>query len=278
MAVPYRDPTAQAALPSPSRRTEVGAWRNGGMTAAARLVAEETPVALTYGRVTQAVMLATPADLEDFAIGFSLTERIVAHREEIEALEMVAVEHGIELRMSVTGLRLDALLRRRRFLAGATGCGLCGLESLDEAARQPPSVDGAARVSARQLAALPEQLAAHQALNHATHAVHAAAFWTQRDGIVLVREDVGRHNALDKLAGALARGGLSPAEGVIALTSRVSVELVQKAARIGTQVIMAISAPTALALRVADAAGITVIGVARHDGFEVFCHPQRVTI
>ncbi len=248
------------------------------MTAAERFLAEETPVALTYGRVTQAVMLATPADLEDFAIGFSLTERIVAHPEEIEALDVVTVEHGIELRLSVTGLRLDALLRRRRFLAGATGCGLCGLESLDEAARQPPLISSTALVSATRLAALPEQLAAHQPLNHATHAVHAAAFWTERDGIVLLREDVGRHNALDKLAGALARTGSSAAEGVVALTSRVSVELVQKAARIGAPVIMAISAPTALALRVADAAGITVIGVARHDGFEVFCHPYRVTI
>ncbi len=223
-------------------------------------------------------MLATPADLEDFAVGFSLTERIVTHPGEIETLDIVAVEHGIELRMDVADLRMDALLRRRRHLTGATGCGLCGLESLAEAVRQPPAIGPGPRLPARLLGQLPAALAARQALNQATRAVHAAAFWTERQGLVLVREDVGRHNALDKLAGAMARARLDPSGGAIALTSRVSVELVQKAARIGAPVILAVSAPTALALRVADAAGITVIGIARDDGFEIFCHPERIDL
>jgi FdhD protein len=256
----------------------VTAWRVSGAARGTRDIPEETAVALTYGRMTHAVMMATPADLEDFAVGFSLAERIIASPSEIEELEIVAGAQGIELRMSVGGGRMDALLHRRRFLTGATGCGLCGMESLAEAARAPPFVRGTLRVSADALAAAPAALAERQSLNALTHAVHAAGFWTETDGILLVREDVGRHNALDKLAGALARRGMDASRGVVVLTSRVSVEMVQKAAVIGSPIIMAVSAPTALALRVATEAGITLIGIGRGDGFELFTHPARIVL
>ena len=262
-------------LPRPSVRVEVAAWASGDRVARSRAVPEETAIAFTYGRATHAVMMASPADLEDFALGFSLGEGIVGTAAEIEELEIVARDEGIELRMVLAHDRMDALLRRRRYLTGATGCGLCGMESLAEAGREPPRVTAQPRFAASALAAVPGALARAQALNLATRATHAAAFWTEREGIVAVREDVGRHNALDKLAGAVARAAADTAVGVVALTSRVSVELVQKAAVMGVPVLMAVSAPTGLALRVAERAGITLIGVARADGFEVFTHPER---
>ncbi|MCL2428162.1 MAG: formate dehydrogenase accessory sulfurtransferase FdhD [Alphaproteobacteria bacterium] len=262
-------------LPPSQRRVSLVAWR-GEPAAATRLIPEETAIALTYGRVTQAVMMATPADLEDFAIGFSLTEGIVGAASEIEEITQVVDENGIELRMEVAGARMDALLRRRRFLTGATGCGLCGMESLAEAARSVPRVSSGIAFAAPTLVTLPAALGARQLLNQATHAVHAAGFWSEGEGLLLVREDVGRHNALDKLAGAIACRDLDAGVGVLVLTSRVSVEMVQKAAMLGVPLVIAVSAPTSLALRTAEKAGITLVGVARQDGFEVFTHPSRI--
>ena len=235
---------------------------------------EETAVALTYNRVTHAVMMATPADLEDFAAGFSRAEGIIDAAPDIEELDIVPAPLGVELRMWIAPARMAALERRRRHGAGPTGCGLCGMDSLADAMQAPPMVGQGPTLSAADVAAAVASLDPAQALNHLTRAVHAAGFWS--GGLLALREDVGRHNALDKLTGALLRAGQDPAAGVLVMTSRISVELVQKAANAGIAVLVAVSAPTALAIRVADAAGITLVGIARRDGFEVFTHRRRI--
>jgi FdhD protein len=262
-----REPTATVAC---------SIWRHQAASAGKRIVPEETAVAFSYDGGTYAVMMATPQDLEDFALGFSITEGLVSSPADIRQLDIVEHDAGIELRMWLTEPRALALSERRRHLAGPTGCGLCGIESLEEAVRSLPRVgDGAIFTAAEIMRAL-ETLSPRQELNRQTRAVHAAAFWHSDAGLVAVREDVGRHNALDKLAGALMHDGVSPHGGMVLLTSRVSVEMVQKTAFIGAPLIVAVSAPTALAVRTAETAGITLAAIARNDGFEVFAHPQRI--
>lgn len=267
---------SQPVLPPPVRRVARVAWRGGDAAPGERIVPEETAIAFTYNRVAYAVMLATPADLEDFAVGFSLNESVVTRADDIEELETVPRSEGVELRMWIEPTRAAALSERRRVLAGPTGCGLCGLESLAQVARVPPRVESAVRFPASALAGAIALLAPAQTLHRETRAVHAAGFWEPGAGLVCVREDVGRHSALDKLAGALARSGVSPARGVLLLTSRVSVEMIQKAAAMGVPVLVAVSAPTALAVRTAEAAGITLAAVARDDGFEIFSGAERI--
>jgi FdhD protein len=263
-------------LPAPLYRARRTAWRAGEPRAGNRAIPEETAIALTYDRVTHAVMMATPADFEDFAVGFSLSEGIVASPGEIETIEILPGPNGIELRMWVAEPRGDAFTDRRRHLTGPTGCGLCGIESLEQAMRVPPMVDSDLRVTRDIIAAALASLPGAQNLNRETRAVHAAGFWEPGKGLLALREDVGRHNALDKLCGTLARAGISAARGIVLLTSRVSVEMVQKAAVMGAPIIVAVSAPTALALRTAEAAEITLVAIAREDGFELFTHPQRI--
>ena len=251
-------------------------WRGSAPATGTRAVPDETPVAMVYDGGAHAVMMATPADLEDFAVGFSLSEGIVASAGDIRAIEVVEQQEGVELRMWLAGGTGAALAERRRRIVGPTGCGLCGIASLAEALRPVPRVGEGIRVSPAGIVAAIDSLAPLQALNRETHAVHAAAFWWPGEGVSHVREDVGRHNALDKLAGALARAGIDGASGVLLLTSRVSVEMVQKAATAGIAILAAVSAPTALAIRTAEAAGITLVAVARRDGFEVFTRPGRI--
>ena len=263
-------------IPDPARSLPRTLWRGGELAPGRRAVAEETPIAFTYNRATLAVMMASPADLEDFAVGFSLTEGIVTAPDQIGECAIVAAEGGIELRMWLAPERAAAAETRRRRLAGPGGCGLCGIESLAAASRPPPRVAAEPRFVAGEIAAAAASLAPAQRLNAATRATHAAGFWTRAEGLVAVREDVGRHNALDKLAGHLARAGRAAGDGIVLLSSRLSVELVQKAAMIGAPVLVAVSAPTALAVRVAEAAGVTLVGIARADGFEIFTHPHRI--
>lgn len=241
-----------------------------------RVVPEEVPVALSYNGTTHAVMMATPSDLEDFAIGFSLSEGIIANPREITSIDVVPSDEGIDLRIWLADARAEAFSARRRRLAGPTGCGLCGVESLDDALPALPTVVSAVRVEPATIRAALAALADMQDLHRDTGAVHAAGFYVPGRGLVALHEDVGRHNALDKLIGHLARDGIAGAEGVVVLTSRVSVEMVQKVAMLGAAVIVAISAPTALAIRLADKAGLTLVAVARRDGFEVFTHDERI--
>lgn len=250
-------------------------WRGGRGVPGARVLAEEVAVAVSYNNATHAVMMASPVDLEDFAVGFSLSESIIGSPGEIQEIEIVPVADGIDLRVWVSGDVEARLALRRRRVLGASGCGMCGMESLAEANRAVPRVAAGGVVSAGAIGRAMAAMRPAQALNAATHAVHAAGFWRE-DAPLLLREDVGRHNALDKLSGAMSRAGLVAAAGIVVLSSRVSVEMAQKAAILGAPVLAAISAPTALAVRVARAAGMTLVGIAREDGFEVFCGAERI--
>jgi FdhD protein len=251
-------------------------WRSQELAEGQRIVPEETAVSFTYDGGSYAVMMATPQNLDDFAVGFSITEGVVSSPAEIRQIEIVEHPAGIELRMWLNEPRAHALSDRRRYLAGPTGCGLCGIDSLDEAVRQPRRVNDGETFAPAEIMRVLELLPPRQELNRQTRAVHAAAFWRPDGGLIAVREDVGRHNALDKLAGALARERVVASGGMVLLTSRVSVEMVQKTAAIGAPMIVAVSAPTALAIRTAETAGITLVAVARADGFEVFAHAERI--
>ena len=271
------DVTWNRAMHEPVRTVPHQIWREGGSSAGSRTIPEETAVAVTYNGGTYAVMMATPQDLEDFAVGFSLSEGVIESLADIDSLDIVRLDDGVELRIWLNKPRADRLQDRRRHIAGPTGCGLCGIESIAEALRPAAIIGHNREFSAEQIMAAMRHLPPLQKINIETRAVHAAAFWDIASGIVALREDVGRHNALDKLAGALAQEPVVVSEGIILLTSRISVEMVQKSATIGASVMVSVSAPTALAVRMADAAGITLVAIARADGFEVFTHPRRIS-
>ncbi|MET0840756.1 MAG: formate dehydrogenase accessory sulfurtransferase FdhD [Methyloceanibacter sp.] len=251
-------------------------WRGSGTTEGERAIPEETAIAFTYNTASYAVMMATPQDLEDFAVGFSLTEGVISSLDAIESIDIVEEAMGVELRIWLKSREATEFLGRRRKIAGPTGCGLCGVESLTEAMRPPPKVGEGRVLAPGDIMSAVDAVLPLQVLNQETRAVHAAGFWQRDRGLLALREDVGRHNALDKLAGALARDGVSARDGVIVLTSRVSIEMIQKSAAIGSPVVVAVSAPTALAVRMADSCGMTLAAIARKDGFEVFTHPHRI--
>ncbi|UVK55163.1 formate dehydrogenase accessory sulfurtransferase FdhD [Mesorhizobium sp. AR02] len=255
------------------------AHRASGTAVANRMVPEETPVAFSFAGTTHAVMMASPADFEDFALGFSLTEGIIASSEEIEAIDVEDHGAGIDIQIRLKDQANTRFEARRRRLAGPVGCGLCGIESIEEAMRSVDAV-GASKLTlgADDIVRSVKLLSKVQPLHAETGAVHAAGFYIPGKGVVMAREDVGRHNALDKLAGALAKAGIDGASGAVVVTSRVSVEMVQKTAAIGSAFIIAVSAPTALAIRTADEAGMTLVALVRGDDFDVFTHPDRVVL
>ena len=240
-----------------------------------RALPEETPVALTYNSSTQAVMMATPADLEDFATGFSLTEGIITDPAQIETLTIEPHDTGIDIQMWLSADRAEALTTRRRAMAGPVGCGLCGIDSLHQAIRPLPQVTARPDLAIQQISTATDTLRNAQPLHDETRATHAAGFLTA-DGLQIAREDVGRHNALDKVIGALARQTQNPATGTFVLTSRLSIELIQKTALAGCGMLIAVSAPTTRAVATAQAAGITLIALAKGDTAEVFTHPHRI--
>ncbi len=269
------------AAPLPTDRSGVvprTAWRLGAEAtdAVAVQLVEEVPVALVYNGVSHAVMLASPADLADFAVGFSLSEGLVATPDEVLDLDVAPAGEGIEVRLTVTARRFAGLKDRRRALTGRTGCGLCGVESLDEAMRPLPRLDDRSPLPLAAIRRALDGLAPLQRLNRLAGAVHAAA-WADPDGTIRhLAEDVGRHNAFDKMIGAMARhpGGRPP--GFAVLTSRLSYELVQKAATTGISALVAISAPTALAVEAAERAGLCVVALARAESVTVYAGADRV--
>ena len=266
-------------MPDFSTTTKVAetARRNGRMADGERFVPEETPVAFSYAGSTHAVMMATPADLEDFAVGFSLTEGIVSDPAEIETIEVLAEEKGIDLQIRLADEQNKALTTRRRHMAGPVGCGLCGIESIEQAVRVTPSVRSSSlTLTEDEVIEAVRLLNGQQPLHMVTRAVHGAGFYVPRQGLVAVREDVGRHNALDKLIGAARRAGHTGAAGAVVVTRRVSVEMVQKTAIVGSPFIIAISAPTALAIRTAEEAGMTLIALVRGEDFEIFTGAERI--
>ena len=239
-------------------------------------VIEETPVALLYNGMSFAVMMTTPADLEDFALGFAICEGIVASVDEFSLVDVVHGEHGIALHAAIPQLRFDAIEHRQRTLEGRSGCGLCGVSSLQSAVQPVRTVGTGPRLSAAQIHAGLVRLSQLQPLNARSGGVHAAGFI--QNGHILVREDVGRHNALDKLVGAMLRAtpSVDPGAGFLAITSRASYEIVHKAANAGIAVIAAMSAPTDLAIRQAEAAGITLIAFARDARMNVYSGSERL--
>lgn len=261
-------------VPVGVRQLEVTSWRTGAATVSPDKVAEEAPVALVFNGISHAVMMSSPGDLEDFALGFGLTEGLLASPDELFGVEAVAVTDGWEVRLEVSAACEWRLKGRRRTLAGRTGCGLCGTDSLAQVRRELPACPAVA-VSPAALLRAQQELRPLQAVQLLTGASHAAA-WCGLDGAVqLVREDIGRHNALDKLVGAMSKAGVDPAAGFALITSRASFEMVQKAAMAGAGVLAAVSAPTALAVATAQGCGLALAGFTRGPDFVAYTHPER---
>lgn len=254
---------------------QVERWQQGTLEQASDEVAEETAVALTYNGISHVVMMASPNNLEDFALGFSLSEGILSDPNELYDTELTRHCDGIEISMTIATQRVAAMKQRRKNLTGRTGCGLCGAETLQQAIRPANRVLGVEQIDHQAIQQAVAQLCERQPLQSLTGAFHGAA-WCNRSGeIQLIREDVGRHNALDKLIGAMSRSSLDANEGFVLVTSRASYEMVQKTTAAGISLLAAVSAPTALAIKLAEAAGLTLIGFARSQRHVVYTKPPK---
>jgi FdhD protein len=268
--------TAEEQAPQTSATLPVQRWRDGRIEKVLDEVAEEAAVAFSYNGVAHVVMLATPADLEDLATGFTLSEAVVERGEEIRSIEVVRGPDSLEVRLSIASGRFSELLKRRRNLAARSGCGLCGAETVEQAIRQPLPVSANLQITTTELHAALSELRSRQKINARTGSVHAAAWARPGIGIQIVREDVGRHNALDKVIGALVRAHADFSAGYMIVTSRASYEMVQKSAIVGVPLLAAVSAPTALAVRLAEQSGLTLIGFARERQHVVYAHGHRL--
>lgn len=246
------------------------------VTTAEAEVAEEVPVALVYAGVPHVVLMGTPADLEDLAVGFSLSEGLIETIHEVLAIEAIRHSRGIEVHLRLRSGGQAPPARQDRHLTSRTSCGICGVEAIEQAVRPPPAVRSCARFTRAAVWRASLALAGHQPLNERTRSVHGAA-WADASGTIrYAREDVGRHNALDKVIGALARAGTDPGQGFALITSRASFEMVQKAATAGIPLLAAVSRPTGLAIDFAEASGLTLVGLLRGESGRIYAHPDRI--
>lgn len=266
---------AREALPTGAAARPVERWRDSRVARVTDCIAEEVPLAIFYNGLPFAVMMATPDALEDYALGFSLSEGIIGGVDELRGVRVLARLEGIELHLDIPPERAAELGARERSLEGRSGCGVCGTRRIEDVVRTPGTVAAGIRISSSTLQAALHGMLGAQPLNAATGATHAAA-WADAGGrIVALREDVGRHNALDKLIGAIALARFDPDAGFLVITSRASYEMVMKAASVGIALVAAVSAPTALAVDLAVSCGMTLIGFARDGDCAVYAHPHR---
>ncbi|MEZ5500681.1 MAG: formate dehydrogenase accessory sulfurtransferase FdhD [Steroidobacteraceae bacterium] len=251
-------------------------WGRDGTRSGRDMIASELPVALEFNGVAYAVMMVTPVDLEDFAVGFCMTEGLVEHPADIRSIEIETQALSARLRLTINARQFAALLRRRRAMAGFSSCGICGVESLDDALRKVPRAGSTLRVSAAQVQQWLADLAAWQPVNAVTGGMHAAA-WIHDGRLRQVREDIGRHNALDKVLGAVMRKEAADcATGLLLVTSRASYEMVLKAAQCRIEILIAMSAPTSLAVQSAENCGMTLVAFARPGQHVVYTHAERI--
>lgn len=262
-----------------SQRVPLSRWRRERpeTDAGDDRIAAEVPVALTYNRTSHVVMMATPADLEDFGLGFSLTEGLIGSPSDLLATRVIPRPGGLELAMTITPEWYDKLATHRRNMAGRTGCGLCGAENIEQALRHPRPVGKSLSVTHEGLQRALAGLDRQQPLQAETGAAHGAAWCAPHGEIRQLREDVGRHNALDKLIGSLLRAGLECAAGFALVSSRASYEMVYKAAAVGIELLVAVSAPTTLAVEFAQRCGVTLVGFARPGRHNVYTFSDRIT-
>jgi len=243
----------------------------GARESGSRSVPVEAPIAIVYGTVPYAVMMASPIDIEDFVYGFSLSEGVIATPGDVRGIMVEPEGAGLRVEVTLAPERMAKHLSRKRSLSGRTGCGVCGIEDMADLPAAPQRAPIPPRVTLAAIERAVADLEHHQPLNDLTRAVHGAAWFGVDGAFAIIREDVGRHNALDKLIGALIRAGTDPADGFLMITSRCSYEMVEKAASFGARLLVAVSAPTALALQRAEVLGITIAAIARRDGVQLFC-------
>jgi FdhD protein len=281
MSAPIRDTRNEAAIPEgeePAHEHRAMRITPDDVSPGTRTLANEVPVAVEFDGTPYAVMMLSPADLEDFAVGFALAERIISAPSDIARIDVRHGTRGIGIDIRLEAEHTQRLLERRRAIAGATGCGICGLTTIEEALPELPPIDACPKIPHEAIFAALDALSPHQKLNAETGAVHAAAFCKPNGEIVAVREDVGRHNAFDKIIGHLLREGIEPANGFALLTSRCSFELAQKAVIARIPCLATISAPTELAVKIANETKLTLIALARRDSVLLFNDPYQSII